>query len=69
MAETWQLAAEAIMPMNREAGRGAGARISGADTVRKAVVETMGLRSNQAHVPEALRLHQFLPGKRCRGGC
>ena len=27
MAETWQLAAEAIMPMNREAGRGAGARI------------------------------------------
>jgi hypothetical protein len=27
VAETWQLAAEAIMPMNREAGRGAGARI------------------------------------------
>jgi hypothetical protein len=27
VAETWQLAAEAILPMNREAGRGVGARI------------------------------------------
>jgi hypothetical protein len=77
VAETWQLAAEAILPMKSRSRPWCGRqnpaaprpRRFGADAVRKADVESIGLRSNQAHVPEALRLHQFLPGKRCRGGC
>jgi hypothetical protein len=76
VAETWQLAAEAILPTKSRSRPWCGRQNPaaplpgrfGADAVRKAVVESIGLRSNQAHVPEALSLHQFLPGKRSRGG-